>query len=323
MRSIDPKETPVRDIFRYLLGGVVPRPIALVSTISSDGVVNLAPFSFFGAFGANPPTVAFSPSRRLRDNTVKDTYNNIVATRECVIQAVTHSILHQVNLTSADFHSEVDEFVKAGLTPVPSEIVKPPRVEESPFQLECKLQELIELGGGGASGNLALCEVVRLHIAEDVLVGDAIDPERLDLVARLGGDWYCRASGAALFELPKPSAGEKIGFDRLPQCVRESDVFTGSNLAQLAAFDRVPTVAQAREFMDQFVSLHKETEKEFYRRLRLGEYRGMLEAALALEQRGHRHCVRLFEQTAKCALDCAADVTFAWHVTIYAHRDHA
>jgi flavin reductase (DIM6/NTAB) family NADH-FMN oxidoreductase RutF len=245
-RHIDPSETPTRDVFRFLLGGVGPRPIALVSTISADGVVNLSPFSFFNAFGANPPTVAFSPSRRLRDNTTKDTYSNIIETEECVIHAVSQSMLHQMNLSSAEFPADVNEFAKAGFTEVASEVVRPPRVAESPFQMECTLTQMVRLGDGGASGNLAICEVVRFHIAEEILAGDAIDQRKIDLVARMGGEFYCHASGDALFELPKPAGGIKLGVDGLPARVISSGLFSGNDLGRLGAVEAAPDLESAR-----------------------------------------------------------------------------
>lgn len=250
-RHIDPTDTPTRDVFRYLLGGVGPRPIALVSTVSADGSVNLSPFSFFNAFGSNPPTVAFSPSRRLRDNTTKDTYTNLLETKECVIHAVTHSMVHQMNLTSADFPADVNEFIKAGFTEVPSEVVAPPRVAESPFQLECKLTQMVNLGEGGASGNLAICEVVRFHIDESILAGDAIDQRKIDLVARMGGNFYCHATGNALFELPKPSQGSKLGVDGIPAFVKSSGLFTGNDLGLLGGVGAAPDSESARSLIEE------------------------------------------------------------------------
>ena len=192
------------DTFRLLIGGVGPRPIALVSTVSQTGVNNLAPFSFFNAFGANPPIVAFSPARRGRDGSFKDTYNNIVATQECVIQVVTHAIVKQVNEASAEFPPEIDEFEKSGLTPIDADLVQAKRVKESPFQMECRLFKMVPLGEGKASGNLTICEVLKFHVDESILSDGAIDQRKIDLVARMGGDFYARAHGDALFELSKP-----------------------------------------------------------------------------------------------------------------------
>jgi flavin reductase (DIM6/NTAB) family NADH-FMN oxidoreductase RutF len=198
MLHIDPKEKSVGEVFDYLLGGVAPRPIALVSTLSADGEPNLAPFSFFNAFGGNPPTVAFSPSRRRRDGTTKDTYHNLMATKECVIQVVTYEIHQQVNLASGEYEAGVDEFAKSGFTPVASDIVKPARVAESPFQMECKLKEIINLGDGPGSGNLCICEVVRFHIDERLFNDKGvIDPQLIDLVGRNSARFWTRAHGDA------------------------------------------------------------------------------------------------------------------------------
>src|SRR3989344_4144957 len=185
-------------MLEILTGGVEPRPIALVSTVSKDGSRNLAPFSFFNAFGSNPPTVVFSPARKTRDGTLKDTYNNLIETKECVIQAVTYTMVEKVNVTSAEFPPTVDEFTQSGLTPIDSHVVKPPRVKESPFQMECILKQMVPLGEKPGSGNLAICEVVMFHIAKSVYKNGIIHPELLDLVARCGGHFYSRAKGDSL-----------------------------------------------------------------------------------------------------------------------------
>ena len=204
MIHISAKDLSPQETLALLTSGVAPRPIALVSTISKKGVLNLAPFSFFNAFGSNPPVVVFSPARRGRNGTTKDTYNNLVETKECVVQVVTHKIVEKVNMTSAEFPPEVDEFKESGLTPIASEIVKPPRVKESPFQMECRLLNMLSIGTGKGSGNLAICEVLLFHIDEVLYENGKIHPNKIDLVGRNGGDFYTRAQGSALFELPKP-----------------------------------------------------------------------------------------------------------------------
>jgi flavin reductase (DIM6/NTAB) family NADH-FMN oxidoreductase RutF len=205
MRSIDPKGRPIKEVHGYLIGGICPRPIALVGTVAEDGTPNLAPFSFFNAFGANPPIVAFSAARSGRTGKCKDTYNNLVATKECTIQLVPYAMVDQVNLASTELPPEVDEYDFSGLTPVPSEDIRPFRVAESPFQMECKLQQMVCLGDQPASGNLAICEVIRFHIAEELFGDDGtIDPRKLDFVGRNGKNIYTRASGDALFEVDKP-----------------------------------------------------------------------------------------------------------------------
>ncbi len=204
IKHILAKELSPQETLSLLTSGVAPRPIALVSTISKDGTVNLAPFSFFNAFGSNPPVIVFSPARRGRDDTTKDTYNSIVDTKECVVQVVTHKIVKKMNITSAEFSPEIDEFKEASFTPLKSHIVKPPRVKESPFQMECRLVHMIPVGEGKGSANLAICEVLLFHIEEALFENGKIHPDKLDLVGRNGGDFYTRAHGSALFELPKP-----------------------------------------------------------------------------------------------------------------------
>ena len=314
MLHIDPKNTPVPTVHQYLLGGVAPRPIALVSTLSADGIRNLTPFSFFNAFGANPPTIAFSPARRGRDGTFKDTYNNLLATKECTVQAVTHAILHQVNLASAEFPSNVDEFVKSGLTPIASTIVKPPRVKESPFQMECVLKQMIPLGEGKASGNLAICEVVMMHIAEDILEGTVINPARIDHIARNGGNWWSRITGAAAFKLAKPEDGHLIGYDGLPEFVRRSMVLSANNLAQLANWPAIPSLDDAKVLADEKPDIEI-SRVTFERFDRLGDYSSMLILAQAAVRTGMKNFY-LFEQTAKTALDHADARDFAWKALI-------
>lgn len=318
MKHIEPKDLPVKDVHQLLLGGVAPRPIALVSTVSKDGVVNLSPFSFFNAFGANPPTVAFSPSTRGRDGTKKDTYNNLVATGECVIQSVAHAMVEQISLASAEYSSDVNEFEKSGLTPVPSDLVKPPRVQESPFQMECRMIQMVSLGDGPASGNLAICEVLKFHVAEDLFENGIITPNRIDLVGRNSGNWYTRASGAAVFEVAKPLEKTGIGFDNLPPELLRSDVLTANNLAQLANSEAAPTESDIQSLLKE---LKADPPKEvsppaFERAQRLGLYRDMLGISLALTggdpiSRG--------ERAAKTALDLG-DVDFGWKAALIAHR---
>jgi flavin reductase (DIM6/NTAB) family NADH-FMN oxidoreductase RutF len=205
MRVI-PGEVKTAQLHAYLLGSIAPRPICFASTIDKDGNANLSPFSFFNVFGAKPPIVIFSPARRVRDNTVKHTLENIAETKEVVINMVNYGIVQQMNLSSCEYPKGTDEFVKAGFTALASDLVKPFRVKESPVQLECKLLQIIETGKEGGAGNLIICEVVCMHIDDNIL-DDAgrIDPNKIDLVARMGGDYYCRASGNAVFEVAKPN----------------------------------------------------------------------------------------------------------------------
>ncbi len=240
MRSFTSENTSPRELHSVLLSGVAPRPIALVSSMSADGQVNLSPFSFFNAFSSNPPVVVFSPSYRGTDGTAKDSFLNVVETGECAISAVPYRLVEQASLASAHYARGVDEFEKAGLTRRPSVDVAPPGVAESPFIMECKLMQHIELAKGApASGNLMICRVVRIHVAESAFDGDRLDPHKLDLVARMGYSYYCRASGDAVFEAPQPRVNG-IGFDALPEFIRTSDLLTGNDLALLAGVPALP-----------------------------------------------------------------------------------
>jgi flavin reductase (DIM6/NTAB) family NADH-FMN oxidoreductase RutF len=244
--SIDPAHTPVPQMHQYLVGSVAPRPIAFVSSLSAAGERNLAPYSFFNVFGAKPPIVVFSPNHRVKDQTAKDTYHNVMATRECVINMVSYDMTHQMSLASAEYPAEVDEFVKAGFTPLASEVVGAPRVAESPVQMECKVRDIVSMGAGGGAANLVICEVVRMHVRTDILdENGTIDPHKIDLVSRMGKMYYARASGAAVFALPQPGGVLGIGFDQLPAVIRHSAVLTGRHLAQLASFTAIPSPSYA------------------------------------------------------------------------------
>ena len=226
----------------WLCAGVAPRPIAFASTVDAAGHRNLAPFSFFNAFGSNPPMVAFAPNRRGRDGTVKHTYLNAVATGEFVIAAVSHAMLHQMNVASAEWPDGVDEFPKSGLTPEPARLVKPALVAESPFQMECRLRQVVELGTGPGSGLMLIGEVLAFHVREDCFVEGLLHPDALDLVGRNGGAFYTRASGAAVFRVPKP-AGKPLGYDALPDALKRSTILTGNDLGQLANSPALPDLS--------------------------------------------------------------------------------
>ena len=243
-RTILPAELDPVQTNALLCGGVGPRPIALASTVSPQGVRNLAPFSFFNAFGSNPPMLAFAPNRRGRDGTVKHTYLNAVATSEFVIAAVTYAMVQQMNVASADFAEGVDEFVKSGLTPLPARLVKAALVGESPFQMECRLRQVLELGAGAGSGLLLVGEVVAFHAREACFQGGSLHPESLDLVGRNGGAFYTRASGAALFQIDKP-VGQPIGYDALPGVLKASRILSGNDLGRLANCAALPDLQQA------------------------------------------------------------------------------
>lgn len=242
-RTVLPAELDPIQANAMLTGGIGPRPIALASTVSPEGVRNLAPFSFFNAFGSNPPMVAFAPNRRGRDGTVKHSYRNAAATGEFVIASVTYAMVQQMNLASAEYPEDVDEFVKSGLTPQPARFVKPALVSESPFQMECRLHRAVELGAGPGSGLVLIGEVLAFHADEDCYRNGRLDPDRLDLVGRNGGSWYTRASGAALFELAKPE-GLPIGWEALPGVLKRSSILTGNDLGRLAHSAELPDLTK-------------------------------------------------------------------------------
>lgn len=317
IRHINPREASVRENFLYMQGGIAPRPIALVSTLSASGARNLSPFSFFNAFGGNPPTVCISPSRRQRDGSVKDTYNNLAATRECVIQAVTYDMVQQVSLASTEYPTDVDEFLKSGLTPIPSEIVKPPRVAESPYQMECTVKEIIHLGDSNGSGNLIICEVVRYHIAERIFVNGIIHPDAIDLVGRNSADFYTRASGAAIFAVKKPLETRGIGFDQLPDHIRQSHIFTGNNLGQLGNCESIPSTEDVTSFVQAMAPLAC-SEAEFNQAQKTRDFRTLFRVALKRFRDGDNSSPALMELAAKLALDCANDTDFAWKAALYA-----
>jgi len=247
--TIQPKDIPTARLHGYLLSAVAPRPIALASTIDSEGISNLSPFSFFNVFSANPPILIFSPARRVRDNTTKHTLENAKATREVVINVVNHAIVQQTSLSSTEYEKGINEFEKAGFTMLASEKVKPFRVKESPVQFECKILEIKELGNQGGAGNLIICEVVCMHIAEEVLdEKGSIDQVKLDLVARAGGSFYSRAN-TSFFEIPKPLMQKGIGVDNLPEEVKTSNILTGNDLGQLGNVEGLPQVSDVNKFL--------------------------------------------------------------------------
>ena len=233
MKSFEPKDLTTVKLHSYLLSAIAPRPIAFASTLNKKGVPNLSPFSFFNVFSANPPILIFSPARRVRDNTIKHTLNNVETTKEVVINTVSYDMVQQMSLSSSEYPEDVNEFEKAGLTMLDSHNVRPFRVGESPIQMECKVNEIIKLGQEGGAGNLIICEVVKMHISEQILNDDkSINQEKLDLVARAGGNYYSRAK-SGFFEIPKPLSKLGIGVDSLPEHIRNSMILTGNDLGML------------------------------------------------------------------------------------------
>lgn len=249
MKTIDPNSLSTAELHGYLLGAIAPRPIAFASTIDEQGRPNLAPFSFFNVFSANPPILIFSPARRGRDNTTKHTYENVLKVPEVVINVVSYSLVQQCSLASTEYDEGVNEFVKSGLTELPSDIVQPPRIKESPVQFECVVKEVIELGEEGGAGNLVMAEVVKIHINEDVLNAQGkIDPIAIDLVGRCGGDFYSRCNAQSMFEVPKPIRNKGIGVDLIPEDIRYSKILSGNDLGMLGNVEELPNETDVNEY---------------------------------------------------------------------------
>jgi flavin reductase (DIM6/NTAB) family NADH-FMN oxidoreductase RutF len=270
--TIDLAALSAVDRQQYLQASVAPRPICFASTIDATGRPNLSPFSFFNLFSTTPPILIFSPSRRVRDNTVKHTWQNVLEVPEVVINIVDHSMVQQISLASCDFPKDTNEFVKAGFSEEPATLVRPPMVKESKVKIECRVIDTRPLGDQGGSGNLVICEALRMHIDPAILdERNHIDQCRFHLVARLGGDWYCRADTQNLFQVEKPNIRLGIGMDALPAPIRESRILTGNHLGQLANVHEMPTVDPA--FHDvrlqqifQYYSINpEEMEKELHR----------------------------------------------------------
>lgn len=241
MVTINPRDVTPQKLHGYLLGAVTPRPIAFASTVDAQGGVNLSPFSFFNCFGSNPPLLIFSPARRGRDHTTKHTYENVVAVPEVVINIVNYAMVQQASLASGEYPRGVNEFQKAGFTEIPSVMVKPPRVAEAPVAMECKVLQVIQTGNMGGAGNLVICQVLLMHIKEEVLDEQGvIDPYKLDAVARLGKEYYCRVQGNAIFKVPRPGDRPGIGVDQIPEQIRHSKILTGNDLGMLATVEQLP-----------------------------------------------------------------------------------
>ena len=249
MLSIDFSEIGLPKSHHYLLGAIGPRPICFVSTLDDIGNPNLAPFSFFNVFSSNPPIAIFSPSRSGRTGEHKDTFHNVIKTKEVVINLVDFKMAEQMSLASSPYSPEIDEFIKSGLTPIKSEKIKPFRVKESPIQLECEVIEIKELGDEGGAGNLIICKILKMHIAKRLLNDkQMIDQEKLDLIARMGGDWYCRTDKNSMFEIKKPMTSKGIGFDELPNEILNSSILSGNDLGKLAGIETLPDETKVNDF---------------------------------------------------------------------------
>jgi len=256
MLTINPKEVTTPQFHAFLVGAVTPRPIAFASTVDGEGRVNLSPFSFFNCFGANPPLLIFSPARRGRDNTTKDTYENVLVVPEVVINIVNYPMVQQVSLASGEYPRGVNEFTKTGFTEVPSRIVKPPRVGEAPIAMECRVLQVIQTGTMGSAGNLVICEVLLMHVSEEVVDAQGnIDPFKLDAVGRLGREWYCRVQGNAIFSVPRPGIIPGIGVDQLPEEIRLSKILTGNDLGMLATVEKIPDKPEPSVLNDNRVQI--------------------------------------------------------------------
>lgn len=249
MLTIDPNSIPVPELHGYLLGAIGPRPIAFASTVSADGHHNLAPFSFFNVFSANPPILVFSPARSGRTNTTKDTFNNVKEVKEVVINIVNFDMVHQMSLASSPFSPNIDEFEKTGFTKLASETIQPYRVAEAPVQFECIVNDIVELGQNGGAGNLIISEVKRIHINEAVLDDNGkIDQKKIDLIARMGGNWYCRANEHSMFEIAKPITTIGVGFDAIPEDIVNSPILSKNDLGQLGNIEALPDETSVNEY---------------------------------------------------------------------------
>jgi flavin reductase (DIM6/NTAB) family NADH-FMN oxidoreductase RutF len=256
MRTIGPKDKPLAEFHNLLLTAIAPRPICFASTVDKDGNPNLSPFSFFNVFGSNPTTFIFSPARRVRDNTIKHTLENVLETKEVVINVVNYAMVQQASLASCEYPKGVNEFEKAGFTAIPSEVVKPFRVKESPVQFECVVRDVIYTGTEGGAGNLIVCEMVLMHIDEKIMTATGqIDQQAIDLVARAGSDWYVRAS-KGLFEVPKPNRSLGMGVDALPSPIRLSKFLTGNDLGMLANVETLPDA----DSIEVYRRMHKDLQ---------------------------------------------------------------
>lgn len=265
MLTLDPKELSIPVLQKYLQNAIAPRPICFASTITKNGEPNLAPFSFFNIFSSNPPIAVFSPAFSGRTGAPKDTLLNVLEVPEVVINVVNYEMVQQTSLASSPFAKGVNEFVKAGFTPIASDLVSPYRVKESPAQFECKVTEVKELGKAGGAGNLVICEIIRIHINESVLNAENnIDTKKIDLVARMGDNWYCRANGDALFEVQKPITSIGIGMDQIPAPIRTSKILTGNNLGLLGSVEQIPAGEEVTEFKKTLKPFSSEEEQHRY-----------------------------------------------------------
>ena len=269
-RRIIPGEIPTKDLHQYMIGSVSPRPIAFVSTVDENGLDNLAPYSFFNAFSSNPPIIVFSSNRRVSNNTTKDTLHNLHINKEVVVNVVSYNIVRQMSIASAEYPHEVSEWEKSGLTKEDALYIRPKLVKESPVNMECKVKDIITLGDGGGAGHLIICDVIAMHIDENILDGDRIDPNKIDLMGRMGRTFYVRASGNALMSIHQPVTDLPVGFDALPDFIRYNKYLTGNEIGIIAALNQLPEVEEHEtpahqpelEFIESIKSLLLKGEAE-------------------------------------------------------------
>jgi flavin reductase (DIM6/NTAB) family NADH-FMN oxidoreductase RutF len=263
MITLDVNAIENRQLYSFLTSAIIPRPIALVSTIDKNGNVNLSPFSYFNCVSTRPPILMIAPVKKARDGEEKDTFLNLQETAECVINLTNYSMVEQMSLTSAPFERGINEFKKAGFTEEKSLLVKPPRVKESPVAFECKVTQIIELAKNGGAGNVIFCEILSIHVAEDVMDKNGnIDPYKLDTVARLGGNLYSRVNPASIFELQKPISAIGVGVDNIPDRLLKLGHFSGNELARLASIEAVPSKTEISKFPALLDGMKVKNEKE-------------------------------------------------------------
>lgn len=284
--SYNPYELPLRDRHRLLTGAIGPRPICWASTLSKEGNANLAPYSFFNLFSSNPPIIVFSSNRRGRDNTTKDTYHNLLDNGEVVVNIVSYDLVHQMNISSTDYAEDVNEFSKAGVTPIASDVVKPFRVKEAKVQLECILEDTKHLGQEGGAGTLFICAIQKIHIHSSILADDGlIDAQKIDLVGRLGRNDYVRASGDGIFSIENPFEKQNLGFDSLPKGLVESNLLTGGELAKLAMETKLPSEGDLLNLQQETPDNEEKLHQMIREKIREGNYQSSLALAINFYRR--------------------------------------
>ncbi|MBK6362396.1 MAG: flavin reductase family protein [Saprospiraceae bacterium] len=281
-KGFDPKNMATKDLHQLIIGSVAPRPIAFVSTFDENGNLNLAPYSFFNAFSSNPPILVFSSNRRVTNNTTKDTLHNILTTKKAVINAVSYDIVRQMSLSSVEFDPGVSEFEKVGLTPQPSHVIDVPGVKESPVNMECVVKDIIALGEHGGAGHLIICEVVYISIDENKFTDGKLDPYKLDLMARMGRNYYVRANGDAIMEIHQSVTDKPIGFDGLPDDIVKSNILTGNEIAAMACLLQFPDAEEKQKVLQTHFNGIKPAKELLHQKAAVLIREKKVEEALAL-----------------------------------------